>query len=85
MIKAADAMVKAAKVPLVGWGDQRGYVTAIVRGDVAAIRRHRCRRCRARRVGELVSVHVIPSRANLQDAPRSAKRRRLRQGLRAEV
>ena len=38
MIEAADAMVKAAKVTLVGWEKiGAGYVTAIVRGDVAAI------------------------------------------------
>ena len=37
MIEAADAMVKAAKVTLVGWEKiGAGYVTAIVRGDVAA-------------------------------------------------
>jgi ethanolamine utilization protein EutM len=35
MIEAADAMVKAAKVTLVGWEKiGAGYVTAIVRGDV---------------------------------------------------
>jgi microcompartment protein CcmL/EutN len=52
MIEASDAMVKAAKVTLVGWEKiGSGYVTAMVRGDVAAA---------ARRVGELVSVHVIP-------------------------
>src|SRR5215212_8046019 len=40
MIEAADAMVKAAKVTLVGWEKiGAGYVTAIVRGDVAAGRR----------------------------------------------
>ena len=39
MIEAADAMVKAAKVTLVGWEKNRaGYVTAIVRGDVAAVK-----------------------------------------------
>ncbi len=38
MIEAADAMVKAAKVTLVGWEKiGAGYVTAIVRGDVAAV------------------------------------------------
>ena len=39
MIEAADAMVKAAKVNLVGWEKiGSGYVTAMVRGDVAAVR-----------------------------------------------
>ena len=39
MIEAADAMVKAAKVTLVGWEKiGSGYVTALVRGDVAAVR-----------------------------------------------
>ena len=41
MIEAADAMVKAAKVTLVGWEKiGAGYVTAIVRGDVAADAAH---------------------------------------------
>ena len=41
MIEAADAMVKAAKVTLVGWEKiGAGYVTAIVRGDVAAAKDH---------------------------------------------
>src|SRR4028119_419894 len=91
MIEAADAMVKAAKVTLVGWEKiGAGYVTAIVRGDVAggeacegewgvggesgagdvaAIVRGDVAAVKAatdagaaaaRRVGELVSVHVIP-------------------------
>ena len=39
MIEAADAMVKAAKVSLVGWEKiGAGYVTAVVRGDVAAVK-----------------------------------------------
>ena len=39
MIEAADAMVKAAKVELVGWEKiGSGYVTALVRGDVAAVK-----------------------------------------------
>jgi microcompartment protein CcmL/EutN len=39
MIEASDAMVKAAKVTLVGWEKiGSGYVTAMVRGDVAAVR-----------------------------------------------
>ena len=39
MIEASDAMVKAAKVTLVGWEKiGSGYVTALVRGDVAAVK-----------------------------------------------
>ncbi len=39
MVEAADAMVKSAKVSLVGWEKiGSGYVTALVRGDVAAVR-----------------------------------------------
>src|SRR5437588_12945059 len=63
MIEAADAMVKAAKVELVGYekGYGGGYVTAIVRGDVAAVKAATEAGARAaERVGELVSVHVIP-------------------------
>ena len=62
MVEASDAMVKAAKVELVGW--ERiggGYVTAIVRGDVADVKAATDAGARqAQRVGELVSVHVIP-------------------------
>src|SRR5512144_460708 len=62
MIEAADAMVKAAKVTLVGWEKiGAGYVTAIVRGDVGAVKAATdAGAAAARRVGELVSVHVIP-------------------------
>jgi microcompartment protein CcmL/EutN len=62
MIEAADAMVKAAKVTLVGWEKiGAGYVTAMVRGDVAAVKAATdAGAAAARRVGELVSVHVIP-------------------------
>src|SRR6187399_194326 len=70
MIEAADAMVKAAKVTLVGWEKiGAGYVTAIVRGDVAAVKSATdAGAAAARRVGELVSVHVIPRpHANLED------------------
>ena len=63
MIEASDAMVKAAKVTLVGWEKiGAGYVTAIVRGDVAAVKAATdAGAAAARRVGELVSVHVIPN------------------------
>ncbi len=62
MIEASDAMVKAAKVTLVGWEKiGGGYVTAIVRGDVAACKAATdAGAAAARRVGELVTVHVIP-------------------------
>lgn len=62
MIEAADAMVKTAKVTLVGWERiGSGYVTAIVRGDVAAVRAATdAGAAAARRVGDLVGVHVIP-------------------------
>lgn len=62
MIEAADAMVKAANVRFVGWEKiGSGYVTALVRGDVAAVRAATdAGAAAARRVGELVSVHVIP-------------------------
>ena len=62
MVEAADAMVKAAKVELVGYQQiGGGYVTAVVRGDVAAVKAATEAGARsAERVGELVSVHVIP-------------------------
>ena len=69
MIEAADAMVKASKVTLVGWEKiGAGYVTAIVRGDVAAVKAPTDERAAAaRKEGELVSVHVIPRpHANLE-------------------
>ena len=60
-IEAADAMVKAAKVEFVGYEKiGGGYVTAVVRGDVAAVKAATEAGARgAERVGELVSVHVI--------------------------
>jgi ethanolamine utilization protein EutM len=62
MVEAADAMLKAAKVELVGYEKiGGGYVTAVVRGDVAAVKAATEAGARqAERVGELVSVHVIP-------------------------
>ena len=62
MVEAADAMVKAAKVELIGYEKiGGGYVTAIVRGDVAAVKAAVEAGARgAERVGQLVSVHVIP-------------------------
>lgn len=62
MIEASDAMVKAAKVTLIGYEKiGAGFVTTIVRGDVAACKAATdAGAAAARRVGELVSVHVIP-------------------------
>ena len=62
MVEASDAMVKAAKVELVGYEKiGGGYVTAIVRGDVAAVRAAVDAGIRAaEKVGEIVSSHVIP-------------------------
>jgi microcompartment protein CcmL/EutN len=62
MVEASDAMVKAAKVDLVGYEKiGGGYVTAIVRGDVAACRAAVEAGSRAaEKVGEIVSTHVIP-------------------------
>jgi microcompartment protein CcmL/EutN len=62
MVEAADAMVKAAKVELVSYEKTGGgFVTAIVRGDVAAVKAATDAGQRAaERVGEVVSVHVIP-------------------------
>jgi microcompartment protein CcmL/EutN len=70
MVEAADAMVKAANVLFVGWQKvDAGLVTAIVRGDVASVKAATdAGAAAARRVGELVSVHVIPRpHANLED------------------
>ena len=62
-IEAADAMVKTANVTLVGREYiEQGLVTVFVRGDVGAVQAAVDAGARAaRRVGELVSVHVIPS------------------------
>ena len=62
MVEAADAMVKAAKVELVSYEKiGGGYVTAVVRGDVAAVKAAVEAGARgAEKVGEVVSVHVIP-------------------------
>ncbi len=62
MVEASDAMVKAAKVELVGYEKiGGGYVTTIVRGDVAAVKAAIDAGQRgAEQVGEVISVHVIP-------------------------
>jgi len=61
-IEAADAMVKAANVTLVGKENiGSGLVTIMVRGDVGAVKAATdAGAAAAERVGELVSVHVIP-------------------------
>lgn len=61
MVEASDAMVKAAKVELV-WYEKigGGYVTAVIRGDVAAVKAAcDAGQAAAAKVGEIVSVHVI--------------------------
>src|SRR5213082_3441973 len=62
MIEAADAMVKAANVRLVGYEKiDAGLVTAIVRGEVGAVKAAvDAGAAAARRVGEVVATHVIP-------------------------
>ena len=61
VVEAADAMVKAAKVELVSYEKTGGgYVTAVVRGDVAAVKAAVEAGARsASKVGEVVSTHVI--------------------------
>jgi bacterial microcompartment shell protein len=62
MIEAADTMVKAANVQLVGYEKiDAGLVTAIVRGEVAAVKSAvDAGAAAASRVGEVVATHVIP-------------------------
>ena len=62
MVEASDAMVKAARVTVVHYEKiGGGYVTTIVRGDVAAVRAAtEAGAAAAAKVGEVVSVHVIP-------------------------
>lgn len=61
MVEAADAMVKAAKVELVSYEKTGGgYVTAIIRGDVAAVKAAcDAGQAGAAKVGEIVAVHII--------------------------
>jgi ethanolamine utilization protein EutM len=61
VVEAADAMVKAAKVELVTYEKTGGgYLTVVVRGDVAAVKAAcDAGQIAASRVGEVVSVHVI--------------------------
>ena len=61
-IEAADAMVKAANVQLVGYEKiGSGYVTVMVRGDVGAVKAATdAGAAAAKKVGEIVSIHVFP-------------------------
>ena len=71
MIEAADAAVKSANVKLVGWEKiDAGLVTAIVRGEVGAVKAAVDAGAAAgRKVGEVLSTHVIPRpHANIDDA-----------------
>src|SRR5688572_33410425 len=62
MIEAADAMLKTANVVLVSWQKvDAGLVTALIRGDVGSVKAATdAGAAAARRVGELIGVHVIP-------------------------
>jgi len=66
MMEAADAMVKAAIVVVVAWDKvDAGLVTVLVRGDVGSVKAATdAGASAARRVGELVGVHVIPRPAD---------------------
>src|SRR5216110_957987 len=71
MIEAADAAVKSANVPQVGWENiDAGLVTAIVRGEVGAVKAAVDAGAAAgRKVGEVLSTHVIPRpHAEIDDA-----------------
>ena len=61
MVEAADAMVKAAKVELVSYEETGGgYVTAVIRGDVAAVKAAVEAGVRGgERVGEIIASHII--------------------------
>lgn len=78
-IEACDAMLKAANVELVGYEKVgRGYVAAFVRGDVAAVKSATdAGAAAASKVGEVVSVHVIPrphnDLSNMMPAPKKPK------------
>ena len=62
MVEASDAMVKAARVELKRYEKTGGgFVTAVVRGDVAAVRAALdAGQKAAEQVGEVISVHIIP-------------------------
>lgn len=78
LIEASDAMVKAARVKLVGVKQiGGGLCTAMVRGDVAACKAATdAGAAAAQRIGELVSVHVIPRpHGDLEDVADQLQRR----------
>src|SRR5687767_9841466 len=62
LIEGSDAMLKAANVEMMGWDKAgSGMVTAFVRGDVAAVKAAVDAGAEAAgRVGQVISVHVIP-------------------------
>ena len=62
LVEATDAMLKAANVQFLGWDKVgSGLVTAFVKGDVAAVKAAvDAGAAAAAKVGEVVSVHVIP-------------------------
>ncbi len=62
LIEACDAMLKSANVRLVGYEKVgRGYATGFIRGDVAAVKAATdAGAAAAAKVGEIISVHVIP-------------------------
>ena len=66
MIEAADAMLKTANVTLVSWQKvDAGLVTALIRGHVGSVKAATdAGAAAARRVGELIGVHVIPRPAD---------------------
>jgi len=70
VVEASDAMVKAAKVELKKYEETGGgYITAVVRGDVAAVRAALDAGSKAaERVGEVISVHLIPRPDSTVDA-----------------
>ena len=77
MIEASDAMVKTANVTIVGWQKvDAGLVTVLVRGDVGSVKAATdAGAAAARRVGELVGVHVIARPADdLERCSRSGRR-----------
>src|SRR5437762_510169 len=67
MIEAADAAVKSANVVLVGWEKiDAGLVTAIVRGEVGAVKSAvEAGAAAGRKIGEVISTHVIPDRKSV--------------------
>ena len=70
MVEASDAMAKAANIDFVGSKKiGGGYITSIVRGDVAAVKAALDAGSRAaERVGEVISVHIIPRPHDSVDA-----------------